>query len=145
MGVLLLCGCAAQRATYINQRDAPDLVFKGPLRPVSLSAPQIKQVQQGIARACQTPAPRPSAKATGPRSMLMDKPLSAAISMGRNSRVCSQSPREARRNSCRSACQWTGRRKIRSNNIAVTMAFIFRNSEIEVLPKRGLQRPMHAS
>ncbi|HEX2379514.1 MAG TPA: hypothetical protein VHI74_02080 [Methyloceanibacter sp.] len=47
--VLLLCGCAAQRASYINQRDAPDLAFKGPLRPVSLSAPQIKQVQQGIA------------------------------------------------------------------------------------------------
>jgi hypothetical protein len=49
MGVLLLSGCAAQHASYINQRDAPDLAFKGPLRPVSLSAPQIKQVQQGIA------------------------------------------------------------------------------------------------
>jgi hypothetical protein len=49
VAVLLLCGCAAQRASYVNQRDAPDLIFKGPIRPVSLSAAQIKQVQQGIA------------------------------------------------------------------------------------------------
>jgi hypothetical protein len=49
VAVLLLCGCAAQRASYVNQRDAPDLAFKGPIRAVSLSAAQIKQVQQGIA------------------------------------------------------------------------------------------------
>jgi hypothetical protein len=47
--VLLLCGCAAQRASYVAQRDAPDLAFQGPLRSVSLSSAQIKQVQQGIA------------------------------------------------------------------------------------------------
>jgi hypothetical protein len=58
MGVLLLCGCAAQRASYINQRDAPDLAFKGPLRPVSLSAPQIKQVQQGIAAGLSDAGPK---------------------------------------------------------------------------------------
>jgi hypothetical protein len=49
LGVLLLCGCAAQRASYVAQRDAPDLAFKGPTRSVSLSSAQIKQVQQGIA------------------------------------------------------------------------------------------------
>ncbi len=49
LAVLALCGCAAQRAEYVAQRDAPDLSFKGPLRPVSLSSAQIKLVQQGIA------------------------------------------------------------------------------------------------
>jgi hypothetical protein len=49
LGVLLLCGCAAQRASYVAQRDAPDLAFKGPTRSVSLSSAQNKQVQQGIA------------------------------------------------------------------------------------------------
>ena len=49
VAVLALCGCAGQRESYLAQRDAPDLVFKGPLRPVSLSSPQIKLVQQGIA------------------------------------------------------------------------------------------------
>src|SRR4029079_5028449 len=58
MGVLLLCGCAAQRATYINQRDAPDLVFKGPLRPVWPSTPHIKQVQQGIAAGLSDAGPK---------------------------------------------------------------------------------------
>ena len=47
--VLALCGCAGQRESYFAQRDAPDLAFKGPLRPVSLSSAQIKLVQQGIA------------------------------------------------------------------------------------------------
>src|SRR5512143_3458024 len=47
--VLALCGCAAQRESYVAQRDAPDLAFKGPLRPVSLSSAQIKLVQQGVA------------------------------------------------------------------------------------------------
>jgi hypothetical protein len=49
--VLVLCGCAAQRESYVAQRDAPDLSFRGPLRPVSLSSAQIKLVQQGIAEA----------------------------------------------------------------------------------------------
>jgi hypothetical protein len=49
VAVLLLGGCAAQRASYVAQRDAPDLAFQGPLRSVSLSSAQIKQVQQGIA------------------------------------------------------------------------------------------------
>jgi hypothetical protein len=49
--VLVLCGCAAQRESYVAQRDAPDLSFSGPLRPVSLSSAQIKLVQQGIAEA----------------------------------------------------------------------------------------------
>jgi hypothetical protein len=47
--VLSLCGCAAQRESYVAQRDAPDLSFKGPLRPVPLSSAQIKLVQQAIA------------------------------------------------------------------------------------------------
>ncbi len=47
--VLVLGGCAAQRESYLAQRDAPDISFKGPLRPVSLSSPQIKLVQQAIA------------------------------------------------------------------------------------------------
>jgi len=49
--VLMLGGCAAQRESYLAQRDAPDLAFKGPLRPVSLSAGQIKQAQKAIAQA----------------------------------------------------------------------------------------------
>jgi len=47
--VVLLSGCAAQRAEYFAQRDAPDLNFKGPIRPVSLSSAQIKQVERGVA------------------------------------------------------------------------------------------------
>jgi len=47
--VLTLCGCAAQRESYVAQRDAPDLSFKGPLRPIPLSSAQIKLVQQAIA------------------------------------------------------------------------------------------------
>jgi hypothetical protein len=49
VAVLALCGCAGQRESYLAQRDAPDLAFKGPLRPVPLSSAQIKLVQQGIA------------------------------------------------------------------------------------------------
>lgn len=47
--VLALCGCAPQRESYYAQRDAPDLSFKGPLRPVPLSPAQIKLAQAGIA------------------------------------------------------------------------------------------------
>jgi hypothetical protein len=47
--VLALCSCAAQRESYYAQRDAPDLSFKGPLPPVSLSPAQIKLAQAGIA------------------------------------------------------------------------------------------------
>jgi hypothetical protein len=49
IAVLGLAGCAAQRESYYDQRDAPDLAFKGPLRAVSLSPAQVKLVQQGIA------------------------------------------------------------------------------------------------
>ena len=45
---LALSGCAAQRESYYAQRDAPDLAFKGPLRPAPLSSAQVKLVQQGI-------------------------------------------------------------------------------------------------
>jgi hypothetical protein len=54
---LLLSGCAAQRAEYFAQRDAPDLSFKGPVRPVSLSSAQIKLVQKGIARGLKDAGP----------------------------------------------------------------------------------------
>lgn len=47
--LLALCGCAPQRESYVAQRDAPDLAFKGPLRPVPLSSAQIKLVQQALA------------------------------------------------------------------------------------------------
>jgi hypothetical protein len=33
----------------VAQRDAPDLSFKGPVRPLALSPAQIKLVQQGVA------------------------------------------------------------------------------------------------
>jgi hypothetical protein len=55
--VLALCGCAAQRESYVAQRDAPDLAFKGPLRPVSLSPAQVKLVQQGITDAVKDSGP----------------------------------------------------------------------------------------
>src|SRR5262245_60862735 len=45
IAVLLLAGCAAQRAA---ERNAPDVPFQGPLRPVTLTPDQIKLVQQGI-------------------------------------------------------------------------------------------------
>jgi hypothetical protein len=47
--VLALSGCASQRAEYFAQRDAPDLSFKGPVRPLTLSSAQIKLVQKGVA------------------------------------------------------------------------------------------------
>jgi len=56
--VLLLSGCAAQRAEYFAQRDAPDLNFKGPIRPVSLSSAQIKQVEQGVVASLQDKGPK---------------------------------------------------------------------------------------
>ncbi|HZP09999.1 hypothetical protein [Methyloceanibacter sp.] len=43
-----LSGCAAQRESYYAQRDAPDLAFKGPLRPVPLSSAQIRLAQAGL-------------------------------------------------------------------------------------------------
>jgi hypothetical protein len=143
MGVLLLCGCAAQRASYINQRDAPDLAFKGPLRPVSLSAPQIKQVQQGIAAGLSDAGPK-----------TFGKSYRAAINADGQTIVCGYF--NGKKFAGMFAKSQGGKtqflpiglsvdEQIRSNNIAVTMAFIFHNSEIEVLPKRGLQRPMHAS
>ncbi len=46
MAALILCGCAAQRAA---ERNAPDVPFRGPLPPVTLSAAQIKLAQKGIA------------------------------------------------------------------------------------------------
>ncbi len=49
VAVLALSGCAAQRESYYDQRDAPDLAFKGPLRAASLSSAQVELVQQGIA------------------------------------------------------------------------------------------------
>jgi hypothetical protein len=59
VAVLFLTGCAAQRAEYVAQRDAPDLSFEGPVRPVALSSAQIKLVQQGVARSL-TDSPSPS-------------------------------------------------------------------------------------
>jgi hypothetical protein len=44
--LLLLSGCAAQRAA---ERNAPAVPFKGPLPPVTLTQAQIKAVQKGIA------------------------------------------------------------------------------------------------
>jgi hypothetical protein len=58
VAVLFLAGCAAQRE-YVAQRDAPDLSFKGPVRPVALSSAQIKLVQKGVA-ASLTASPSPS-------------------------------------------------------------------------------------
>jgi hypothetical protein len=55
--VLALAGCAAQRAEYVAQRDAPDLSFKGPVRPVPLSSAQIELVQQGIAKSLKDSGP----------------------------------------------------------------------------------------
>ncbi len=55
--VLVLAGCAAQRAEYVAQRDAPDLSFKGPVRPVPLSSAQIELVQQGIAESLKDSGP----------------------------------------------------------------------------------------
>jgi hypothetical protein len=49
VAALVLSGCAAQRAEYAAERDAADLSFQGPLRPLALSSAQIKLVQQGIA------------------------------------------------------------------------------------------------
>jgi hypothetical protein len=59
VAVLFLTGCAAQRAEYFAQRDAPDLSFKGPVRSVALSSAQIKLVQKGIAGSL-TDSPSPS-------------------------------------------------------------------------------------
>jgi hypothetical protein len=45
VAVLALGGCAPPAA----ERNAPNLDFAGPIRPLTLSAAQIKVVQQGIA------------------------------------------------------------------------------------------------
>jgi hypothetical protein len=55
--MLALSGCAAQRAEYVAQRDAPDLSFKGPVHSASLSAAQIALVQQGIAESLKDSGP----------------------------------------------------------------------------------------
>jgi hypothetical protein len=52
IAVFILCGCAAQRAA---ERNAPQVPFKGPLRPVTLSQAQIKLVQKGIAGSLEDP------------------------------------------------------------------------------------------
>jgi hypothetical protein len=52
IAVLVLCGCASQRAA---ERNAPQVPFKGPLRPVTLSPAQIKLVQKGIAESLEDP------------------------------------------------------------------------------------------
>ena len=75
--VLVLSGCAAQRESYLAQRDAPDLSFKGPMRPVGLSSAQIKLVQQGIAA---------SLKDAGPASF--GKSYRAAMNADRQVVVC---------------------------------------------------------
>jgi hypothetical protein len=57
VAVLVLSGCAAQRAEYAAERDAADLSFQGPLRPLALSSAQIKLVQQGIAASLKDSGP----------------------------------------------------------------------------------------
>jgi len=52
VAVLALGGCAQPAA----ERNAPSLDFAGPIRPVALSAAQIKLVQQGIAASLPEPA-----------------------------------------------------------------------------------------
>ena len=60
VAVLVLCGCAAQNEISKKQREAesnaPDLSFQGPLRPVTLSAAQIKLVQQSVAANLKDPS-----------------------------------------------------------------------------------------
>jgi hypothetical protein len=53
VAVLVLSGCVAQR---VAERNAPNVPFQGPLRPLTLSAAQLKLVQQGIAQALKDPA-----------------------------------------------------------------------------------------
>jgi hypothetical protein len=56
VAMLVLSGCAQQREGAEAERNAPDLSFQGPLRPVTLSSAQIKLVQQGIAQSLKEPA-----------------------------------------------------------------------------------------
>jgi hypothetical protein len=56
IAVLALCGCAAQREAAEAERNAPDLSFQGPLRPLNLSSAQIKLIQKGIAASLKDPA-----------------------------------------------------------------------------------------
>lgn len=53
VAVLVLSGCAAQRAAESN---APRLSFQGPLHPLTLSSAQLKLVQQGVAESLKDPA-----------------------------------------------------------------------------------------
>src|SRR4051812_8603870 len=53
LAVLILSGCVAQR---VAERNAPDVPFQGPLRPLTLSSAQLKLVQQGIAQTLKDPA-----------------------------------------------------------------------------------------
>lgn len=75
--VLALGGCAAQRESYVAQRDAPDLAFKGPARSVALSSAQIKLVRKSIAQAL-TDQPSPS----------FGKSYRAAMNADRQTVVC---------------------------------------------------------
>lgn len=60
VAVLVLCGCAVQNEASVRQREAernaPNLDFQGPLRPVTLTKPQVKLVQQGVAGLLKEPA-----------------------------------------------------------------------------------------
>jgi hypothetical protein len=60
VAVLVLSGCAVQNEASVRQREAernaPNLDFQGPLRPVTLSQPQVKLVQQGVAGLLKEPA-----------------------------------------------------------------------------------------
>jgi hypothetical protein len=60
VAVLVLSGCAVQNEASVRQREAernaPNLDFQGPLRPVTLSQPQVKLVQQGVAALLKDPA-----------------------------------------------------------------------------------------
>jgi hypothetical protein len=53
VALLLLSGCATTNGT---EAEAPSRTFEGPLKPVPLSAAQIKIVQQGIAASLKDPA-----------------------------------------------------------------------------------------
>jgi hypothetical protein len=54
--VLVLTGCAVQRAQRAAERDAPSVTFQGPLRPAKLTPAQIEAVQQAIAKTFKDPA-----------------------------------------------------------------------------------------
>ena len=55
VAVFALSGCAQQREAAEAERNAPDLSFEGPLRPLTLSSAQIKLVERGIAESLKDP------------------------------------------------------------------------------------------